>query len=491
MKDVKVIILVSSCSVLLHFVSMAFASENIPIVQSLDDYSARLEISESSAAGVELAVDIDALSLKADSSLNGQFKTADLPESERLRAGYLSEIGRAELPVLSTLIAIPDRAGVQVTANYGSFEIIQNVDISPAQAFQVESGEPTAQELAYDAEFYRQNAFYPEQIAEAGPPLIMRDLQLVNLSVYPVHYNPALHQLKIYRNISINIEFDGLPDNPKSIRRPDLSEAFYPIYKAFVANFDEFIGTLTTAEIKRGGILFITPDAGNFSWLDEITEFAEWKRQKGYDVTVVTTYEVNPSGHPTQMQIKNYIQNAYDTWENPPEYVYLIGDEDIQFEGSVLMPDYPYSNYTSDHEYSMMEGEDFLPDLIVGRVAVDNTNELNCWIAKTLKYEKYPDITDDPEYWRRAIMMAGGNQTVTCPWTAVWAGQRLLQRGFVQVDSVIERDYNDPPDYLITDPITVGVGYVIIAAGRAGKAGMIPPIIALPSPSALISISRP
>jgi len=454
----------------LALISPGAASENIRIVQNPDDYSTTCAISTSSAGDVELTVDISALCLKPDSGLNGQFKTADIPDGDKLRSGKLTESGRPELPVLSTLIAIPDLAGVHVTADYGSFEIIENIDIGPAQPFAVESGEPTSQEIAYDAQFYRQNEFFPEQIAEASQPLIMRDLRLVNLSIYPVHFNPALHQLKIYRDISVDITFDGLPDNPKSARRQFLSEAFYPIYKAFVANFDEFLETLTTSEIKRGGILFITPDAGTFTWLDEVTGFANWKRQKGYDVTVATTYDVNPSGHPTQMQIRNYIRDAYETWGNPPEYVYLIGDDDLLLEGGVMMPDYPYNSYPSDHEYSMMEGDDFLPDLIVSRVAVDNTLELNCWIAKTLKYEKYPDISDDPEYWRRAIMVAGGNQTVTCPWTAIWAGQRLLERGFVQVDSVIERDYNDPPDYLITDPITAGVGYVNYR-GWSGSSG--------------------
>ena len=53
-----------------------------------------------------------------------------------------------------------------------------------------------------------------------------------------------------------------------------------------------------------------------------IQPLADWKREKGWPVVVVTTDVTGPSS----TQIKAWLQNAYDTWDQPPEYVLLVGD---------------------------------------------------------------------------------------------------------------------------------------------------------------------
>ncbi|MCP4580393.1 MAG: T9SS type A sorting domain-containing protein [candidate division Zixibacteria bacterium] len=451
----------------------AGAADNVLITANLDLHPSRISIEPLPLNRTRIHVDMEAISIADDRGWNSDYKTVRLPDGEKLIAGQLSEIGYPEVPSLTTMIAIPDMAGITVSADYSNFEIIDDINLLPAQAPQVESGSAEPQPFSIDISAYERNRFYPEIIAEAGAPLIMRDVRLAQIVIYPVHYNPVTRQLKIYRNVSIDISYDGQTINPKTGRHDFLSEAFYPIYKSFISNFDDYMNTLTTTEIRRGGILIITPDIGAFEWAEEISVIANWKRQKGYEVTIVTTSEIRPSGTPHAGQICDFLIDAYNTWEIPPEYVYLIGDEDITHNGARLLPDYPYNYYHSDHPYSMLEGQDYHPDLIVCRVSVDNINDLRCWIAKTLIYEKYPDISEDPEYWRRAIMVAGCQQTVTCPWTVLWAKEKLEQRGFVHIDTVFDRG-SDPPDAFITNPITAGVGYVNYR-GWAGSSGWYDP----------------
>ena len=460
--------------VVLVMISNLQASQSIAITNNLESYPSRLQITSSNGQGIELAVDVSALGLKECAGFTGSFKTADLPDGEKITAGKLYDEGKPELPILSTLIAIPDKAGITVQASYSSLETIENIDIAPAQPFEVESGSYIPQPLEMDNDFYSRDSYYPEVLADAGDPMIMRDVRLAKIVIYPVHYNPVRHQLRIYHDIAINISFDGPAVNPKTQRADYMSEAFYPIYQEYIANFDAYLANLSTAEIRRGGILMITPDTGSYVWGDQVRQFAWWKRQKGYEVTVVTTADIHFQAHPSFNIIKSYLQDIYDSWENPPEYIYLFGDEDLLFNGYEMIPDYPFNYYSSDHAYTMLEGEDYLPDVILSRVSVDNINELNCWIAKALLYDKTPDITDDPEYWRRAIMVAGCNQTVTCPWTVLWTKQKLEQKGFTHIDTVFERNYNDPPDEYIINPISNGVGYVNYR-GWAGSAGWYDP----------------
>ena len=66
-----------------------------------------------------------------------------------------------------------------------------------------------------------------------------------------------------------------------------------------------------------------------------IEPLVDWKRRKGFPVRVATTDETGIAG----TAIKAWLQDAYDTWEIPPEYVLLFGDvEDLptwQVHGNV------------------------------------------------------------------------------------------------------------------------------------------------------------
>jgi len=448
----------------------AISANSVSLVSNLDDHQAQLTLKPSSSNAVNFDVNVDAIGVEEQTLAQGAYETLNLPSGEALVAGKSTDVGEPEMPTLTTLIAIPDMAGVTLNTSYDSFEIIDNIDVMPAQVPEPEGGFDGPVAFARNADTYSQDKFFPENIASTGDPLILRDVRVVQVAVYPVQYNPARHQLKVYHNVSVSISYDGEVVNPKTIRRNYISEEFLPLYKSYVANWDEFYRTtLSSVEVKRGGILIICPDVTGYDWVADMRQIADWKRKKGYDVVLATTHDVDPSdGRPSQTQVKSYIQNAYNTWEVQPEFIYIVGDEDR------IIPDYPYSSYPSDHPYSMLEGSDYLPDAAVARVSVDNINELRAWIAKVVEYEIYPDITNDPEYWKRAIMVAGGNQTMTCVWTVQWTKERLEQVGFVHIDTVFEENYNDPPDYLMTNPITAGVGYVNYR-GWAGSSGWYDP----------------
>ncbi len=464
--------------------SSAFAAETVRITDNLDDYEARLSLNATTSNAVNLNLDIDAVGLKSAESWADNYKTAGLPGGDKLMAGSIGEIGQPEIPTLTTFIAIPDQAGVTVTAHYESYEIIENIDLLPVQTPMPEGGFDTPAAFAKDIDAYSQNKFYPEVLAEAGEPVIMRDVRMVQIAMYPVQYNPVTRQLKVYRDLSVDISYEGEVVNPKTTRANYISEAFLPLYKSMIANFDEYMSTLASVPVKRGGILIITPNLTGYLWKNAMMEIANWKRKKGYDVALVTTNDVAANGRPSQIQVKTYLQAAYNTWDVPPEFVYLIGDEDLS-----LIPDYPYSSYTSDHQYACLDGTDWIPDVAVSRVSVDNLNELNAWIAKDLKYERDPDISIDPGYWKRAIMVAGAQQTETCPWIVLWARERLLMHGFTHIDTVFDRG-SDPPDSWMTNPITAGVGYVNYR-GWAGASGWYDPSYNVSALSQCQNINKP
>ena len=72
--------------------------------------------------------------------------------------------------------------------------------------------------------------------------------------------------------------------------------------------------------------------------------------------------------------------------ELKPDYICLVGDA----SGSSRVNTYSYSNpygmgyIDSDNYYTFLEGNDYFPELFIGRIAVNLTSELNNYIY-TLK----------------------------------------------------------------------------------------------------------
>jgi hypothetical protein len=141
------------------------------------------------------------------------------------------------------------------------------------------------------------------------------------------------------------------------------------------------------------------------------------------------------TGYPSTTQIFNYIQDAYNHWAVPPEFVCIMSDVDNGF------PDYGYthgSNYASDQPYTMVDGSDYFCDVMVTRMSVPtNNNTARITVRKAVKYDSAPYM-GDPNYYLRGLAVGGNtNGGITQRLTVLWARQQLLRHGFAQVDTAI------------------------------------------------------
>ncbi|MCK4328226.1 T9SS type A sorting domain-containing protein [candidate division WOR-3 bacterium] len=130
---------------------------------------------------------------------------------------------------------------------------------------------------------------------------------------------------------------------------------------------------------EKGRYLIITPDA----YYNAILPLAEWKTKKGMLTKVSKLSETGSSS----TQIRSYITNAYNTWEPRPEYVLLVGDDNI-----IPMPSHGGA-YDSDNYYTDIEG-DLYNEMIPGRFPASNVSQVNTMVSKTLGYERTPYMYD-------------------------------------------------------------------------------------------------
>ncbi|MFC1898416.1 C25 family cysteine peptidase [Candidatus Cloacimonadota bacterium] len=310
--------------------------------------------------------------------------------------GHFLEVGKPALPRFSRLIAIPNYGEVTLNVNVVTEEKVSNFRVYPAQELQSES-EINRQDFVIDADFYAGNEIFPAKIAQVDEPAIMRDYRLVNVTVNPFQYDPKTNELRIISEVEIEVVCEnGIGENPKS-RNVKPSRFFEPLYRSSILNYEDV--SLREDGYQDPSYLFIYPES--IDVLEIIEYLAEWKHQKGFEVNVASTVETGTNLN----DIKAFIQDAYDNWENPPEFVCLVGDAGGQFDIPTGHIDGGMYNGEGDQFYALLEGDDILADVFLGRLSFNTIAEFQTIAYKLLNYEKEPYVTTTA--WYNQVLLVG------------------------------------------------------------------------------------
>ncbi|MBD3235657.1 MAG: hypothetical protein GF330_03025, partial [Candidatus Eisenbacteria bacterium] len=172
---------------------------------------------------------------------------------------------------------------------------------------------------------------------------------------------------------------------------------------------------------NRGGYLIVTATP----FTEALEPLVDWKTECGYDVHLVTTEETGS----TPDEIRDYIRQAYETWETPPLYVLLAGD--VGF-----VPAFNALDNVSDHLYGCVDGDDYIADLYVGRFSAQEAGEMAVQVAKTVGYESQPDTTAADDWFSRALLVAGNAGSSTPKPTSRWIADLLMEMDYAQPDTV-------------------------------------------------------
>ncbi len=407
-------------------------------VPSSNIYYSRVEVELS-------GIEIESVELR-----EGTFQKVSLPNT-----GLSTEIGDPELPMMMAFIAIPDVGDVRLNVVSADYVTIPDVNVFPVQATgDLENPEPA---FVQNSTLYRSENQFPAEIATVGDPMIMRDFRVVPLIINPTQYNPSTNELRVYSNIEVEVVASGDASiNPKIRTRPTISRAFEKVYQNMIANYDHLRDNYS---VEDGSYLLIMPEAYAY----DAQQLIDWRRRQGYRVEV--RYMENIAE--IMEELNEFIQEAYDTWEYPPEYVILLGDEDEFLPERV--PTYFHSPAStpvaSDHIYSLVEGDDYLADIFVGRLSVRMPIDVDNICNKIVKYESEPYMEDDTDWFNRGLMVAGGfpRFVVSTVETKNWVRQEMLEYGYSQVDTVYDWAANIDPENVtenINNSLNNGVGIV-------------------------------
>lgn len=147
---------------------------------------------------------------------------------------------------------------------------------------------------------------------------------------------------------------------------------------------------------------------------DAAERLADHRRSRGLTVEVVLTedlYDEFSYGRFTSDAIRDFIAYAYRQWQQRPAYVLLLGDGTWDYRGiyGSHIPSFIPTLYydargrgisPSDVLYSLVDGDDLLPDLAVSRVAAESGQEADGAVDKIIRY----DLAPAPGDWRSRVV---------------------------------------------------------------------------------------
>jgi hypothetical protein len=311
--------------------------------------------------------------------------------------GKTYNLGWAELPQLGRFIAVPQGAKPQVEVLDYTSQTLSGFNVFPVQEQPFDFVGAPEPGFTKDLVFYQRNEFYPDRMAFAEEPKIIRGCAVSFLALFPVQYNPATKELKVCSYIKVRVSFTGGTEFfvEPSFRSP----YFEPLYQNMLLNYAS-LGSVSPLRGKSdtGCDLLIITHPTFQAWAESL---ALWKNLCGIPTWVKTTTQ---TGSDTG-SIRNYIQNAYNTWSPPPSFVLLVGD--AEFIPVFYRTTHPYDGYKTgtDLYYSTVAGSDWFPDIFMGRISVDLESQAGVVVRKILQYERNPIST--PASFYSNVLVAG------------------------------------------------------------------------------------
>lgn len=330
--------------------------------------------------------------------------------------GYatLMDVGKPELPIVGQVIEVPYGVNFDIEIVKSKSIPLECYNVYPAQEPVVEQ-EPGEIEFALDKKVYLTDAYYPAILAEvtAEDIGVIRGHRVVFLKINPVQYNPVSREMEAYTQIEVRLKYDK-PAQIEPVDNRVRSSAFEELLQASILNYKDANrfgvtegGDTETEEHKEDGCeyLIITHD-GFYNANDSnnaIVRLQNWKQRKGLRTRVVKIGDIGN----TAADIRNYLQNTYDNWWPPPSYVLLVGDADL------IVPDYQTDHTSIFHRvnvgtpneratqigtdlyYATLDGNDYFPDIIIGRISADTDVDVTTIVDKILDYEQNPSNNAD------------------------------------------------------------------------------------------------
>ena len=299
------------------------------------------------------------------------------------------EEGAPDLPLFAVPVLIGDRAEMEVQVKESRYIDFEGVEVAPSKGNFSRQINPDEVPFRY-GEAYTQNRFFPDAQARLDEPYILRDFRGQNILVYPFAYNPVTKTLRVYTQMTLTMRKTGDNGSNAKMSRKAGPAKMAPEADAMYAhrfvNYRERTAKYNFVP-DEGEMLVICPP----SYLDAMQPFVAWKNESGRPTTLVN---LNDIGGNSISQIKSFILSHYNNSNENLCYVLLVGDYNAITPKSM-------NGGCSDIWLGQLEGNDYYPEVFVGRFSVESVADVQNQVAKVIYYER--DMPADADWLGKGI----------------------------------------------------------------------------------------
>lgn len=179
--------------------------------------------------------------------------------------------------------------------------------------------------------------------------------------------------------------------------------------------------TLADLRSQDGNFIIITTPGLAY----EFDEYLEFKRTEGWDPVVVSLSDIADEfnyGIKSPYAIKSFLSYAKNHWPSDPTHVLLVGDasidpqsekQDVQLSNvpTFYMQTYGWGAAEADYWYTLINGDDYVPDLSIGRLPVGDREELQMTLQKLIRYQDAQNGFPCGSWQNEIITIAGFETT--------------------------------------------------------------------------------
>lgn len=189
-----------------------------------------------------------------------------------------------------------------------------------------------------------------------------------------------------------------------------------------------------------------------------VRPLAEWKIKKGIETKLVRLSQIGTD----TTRIKNFIANAYRTWQPRPEYLLLVGSPN-------LLPSLRRgNNYYTDNGYANLAG-DYRAELAYGRLPAKNPRQCSTMVNKILHYERVPFLAES--LWYKSgtmIIRPDGDAGDTVYWNdAGFLTELWRSAGYAQIET-ISTIFGDSAKDIVAS-VNRGCGFLVYRGSAVGN----------------------
>lgn len=240
--------------------------------------------------------------------------------------------------------------------------------------------------------------------------------------------NPDIHVYKLHQSKIVGGLVEKVTDfkDYSSLQMSFQNDVFYPE--------TEFVAVSTSGKLKPAKI---EPDEPSYYKSNQLAanyiiithakfynapafdQLLNLRQSQGYHVLKVNVQDIYDEfsyGHVSSYAIRDFIKWAYEQWPEPRlQHVFLVGDgcyvqtspsgDTLNYVPVHMRQTMNYGAAASDYWYSLISGNDEIPDINIGRLPIKSVTELDAMAAKIINYETSAPHGD----WPNRFLIIGGN----------------------------------------------------------------------------------